>query len=84
MEISPSLKQRTASVSAFERIHYQYAHWNTATEKFETRTHCGYISEAPTEEEAVRELIRMVHPMHFKVGEKLMESIKQLTGVSRP
>lgn len=79
MDITGSIKPK--SVTAFINNCYAYAHWNYEAEKFETRIHCGYISDAPTEEEAVRELIRMVHPMHFSLGERMMDSIKKLSGV---
>lgn len=74
MEITPSIKQKT--VSAFEPNKHAYAHWNVEKEKFETRIHCGYISDAPTEEEAMHQLISMVRPIHHDLGERMMDSVK--------
>lgn len=79
MLLTPPLKQKTVSV--FEPNKHAYAHWNIAKECIETRIHCGYISEAETEEEAVRGLIYMVRPMHNDLGEKMMDSLKELYGV---
>lgn len=80
MEITPSVRKKT--VSAFQPNNHAYAHWNIAKECFETRIHRGYISEADTEEEAVRELIKMVRPAHYDLGERMMDSIKELFGVN--
>ncbi len=79
MEISASVNSK--SVSVFTHNNHAYAHWNSKKEIFETRIHCGYISEAETVEEAVRELIRMVRPMHYDLGERMMDSVKKLSGV---
>lgn len=79
MEITPSVRKKT--VSAFQSNNHAYAHWNIAKECIEHRIHCGYISEAETEEEAVRELVKMVRPMHYDLGERMMDSLKELYGV---
>lgn len=79
MEITPSVRKKT--VSAFQPNKHAYAHWNISKECVETRIHCGYISEAETEEEAVKELLKMVRPPHFDLGEKMMDSLKELYGV---
>jgi hypothetical protein len=62
--------------TAFQATGFSYAHWDSAREQMVSVEHRGYVADAETFEQATQQLILMVRPMHYDLGERMMDSVK--------
>ncbi len=75
VEISVSSK-KVKNVSAFQPNIYHYSTWSVKRQTIVSVEHRGYIADAETFEQATQQLISMVRPMHYDLGERMMDSVK--------
>jgi hypothetical protein len=67
---------KSTRFTAFQATAFSYAHWDVAKEKMVSVEHRGYVADAESFEQAAQQLISMVRPMHYDLGERMMDSVK--------
>lgn len=68
--------EKTNRFTAFQPTGVSYAHWDVAREQMVSVEHRGYVADAESFEQAAQQLISMVRPMHYDLGERMMDSVK--------